>query len=96
MQQHMVKHDAARLEREYLLLEAREPNRNVGPQYVDPGIPEGLGVMLMKVAINGSRTPQENPSIPVTPEQQAAKSSAAAQLHVYTAEGLKHGHVEIL
>ncbi|MGH9882260.1 MAG: 3-keto-5-aminohexanoate cleavage protein [Pyrinomonadaceae bacterium] len=50
--------------------------------------------MLIKVAINGSRTLEENPSVPVTPQQQAVESAAAVaagagaiHLHVRGADG---------
>jgi uncharacterized protein (DUF849 family) len=45
--------------------------------------------MLIKAAINGSRTPREHSSIPVTPEQQAAESAAA----VAAGAGAIHVHV---
>ncbi|MCI0336654.1 MAG: 3-keto-5-aminohexanoate cleavage protein [Acidobacteria bacterium] len=50
--------------------------------------------MLIKAAINGSRTPKEHHSIPVTPQQQAVESAAATaagagaiHLHVRGTEG---------
>lgn len=43
----------------------------------------------MKIAINGSRTPQEHPFIPVTPQQQAAASAAA----ISAGAGAIHVHV---
>jgi uncharacterized protein (DUF849 family) len=45
--------------------------------------------MLIKVAINGSRTPEEHPSIPVTPQQQAVESAAA----IAAGAGAIHVHV---
>jgi uncharacterized protein (DUF849 family) len=45
--------------------------------------------MLIKAAINGLRTPQEHPFIPVTPEQQAAESAAA----IAAGAGAIHVHV---
>jgi len=45
--------------------------------------------MLVKAAINGSRTPKEHPSIPVTPQQQAVESAAA----VAAGAGAIHVHV---
>lgn len=45
--------------------------------------------MLIKAAINGSRTPKEHPFIPVTPQQQAAESAAA----VAAGAGAIHVHV---
>jgi uncharacterized protein (DUF849 family) len=50
--------------------------------------------MLIKAAINGSRTPKEHPSVPVTPQQQAVESAAAMaagagaiHVHVHSTEG---------
>ncbi len=59
--------------------------------------------MLIKAAINGTRTPTEHPAVPVTPEQQAREACAAVaagagaiHVHVRSANGresLNHGDV---
>jgi uncharacterized protein (DUF849 family) len=81
----------------YHLAEAGSPRdarasaalRPVGPhtqaQYCQHG---GKRIMLMKAALNGSRTPMEHPAIPVTPAQLAqeargAVAAGAAGLHVH-------------
>lgn len=46
-------------------------------------------MVLIKVAINGSRTLEEHPSVPVTPQQQAAESAAA----VAAGAGAVHVHI---
>jgi uncharacterized protein (DUF849 family) len=59
--------------------------------------------VLIKAAINGTRTPTEHPAVPVTPEQQAREACAAVaagagaiHVHVRSANGresLNHGDV---
>ena len=45
--------------------------------------------MLIKAAINGTRTRAEHPAIPVTPEQQARQAKAAVE----AGAGAIHVHV---
>jgi uncharacterized protein (DUF849 family) len=49
----------------------------------------GMGIMLIKAAINGSRTRAEHPAVPVTPAQQARE----ARLAVAAGAGAIHVHV---
>jgi len=59
--------------------------------------------VLIKAAINGTRTPTEHPAVPVTPEQQAREACAAVaagagaiHVHVRSANGresINHGDV---